>query len=257
MKRILLSILSAGILFTSCTKDKEIIEAAGETQLTFDAKVGTADFALNTDFSIEGRTYRFNKLRYWISNLSLVDTKGNEYTVPNSYYLVEETAAVSVQDGDYTYPANKRESISLKSIPAGEYKTIKFSIGVDARYNDNLSLQSGELSQLNGMTNVSWMWHTSYIFTALGGTVTEGTTTKTIKAETGTNATFKSVSYNLPAAISIGSLKSTSVDFVLDVTKLFAGLDLVTTPTIGASQAAAMNTLATNYTQAITLSEAK
>lgn len=258
MKRILFSAFSATVLlFTSCKKDDVIVEALGQTTLSFDAKVGTTDFALNQNFTIGTRTYKFDKLRYWISNVSLVDSKGTEYKVPNSYYLVEETSAVPVQDGAYTYPANKREDVAIKDIPVGDYKTVKFSIGVDAAHNDNLSLQAGELSQLNGMTNVSWMWHTSYIFSSIGGTVTEGATTKTIKAETGLNTNYKSVSLDLPSAIHVSSAKAKGVVFTVDVSKLFSSLDLITTPTIGASQATAMSQLATNYTTAISVASVK
>ncbi len=157
MKKIYLALATAITLFSACTKNSDAPELAGQTTITVDAKVGNSDFALNTDFTIEGKTYKFNKLRYWISNVSVVTSNGTEYKVPNSYFLMEETAAVPVQDGDYTYPANKRESITVNNIPAGDYKTIKFSIGVDAKYNDNLSLQAGELSQLSGMTSISWM----------------------------------------------------------------------------------------------------
>jgi len=258
MKRISFTIIIAAVLFTSCKKEKEIIvEAPGQATLSFDARVNGSDFALNTNYTIGSRTYQFNKLRYWVSNVSLVDTKGTEYKIPNSYFLVEETGPVSVQDGAYTYPANKREDVTLQNIPVGDYKTVKFSIGVDSVFNKNLSLQAGELSQLNGMTNVSWMWHTSYIFSSIGGTVTEGATTKTIKAETGLNTNYKSVSLDLPATMHISSSKVKTIVLVTDVSKLFNGIDLIATPTIGASQAAAMSQLATNYTQAISVTSIK
>lgn len=258
MKRISFTIIIAAVLFTSCKKEKEIIvEAPGQATLSFDARVNGSDFALNTNYTIGSRTYQFNKLRYWVSNVSLVDTKGTEYKIPNSYFLVEETGPVSVQDGAYTYPANKREDVTLQNIPVGDYKTVKFSIGVDSVFNKNLSLQAGELSQLNGMTNVSWMWHTSYIFSSIGGTVTEGATTKTIKAETGLNTNYKSVSLDLPATVHISSSKAKTIVLVTDVSKLFNGIDLIATPTIGASQATAMSQLATNYTQAISVTSIK
>lgn len=254
MKQLFILQLFAIILFTSCTKtSSEIIDAPGQATVKFDARVGSSDFALNTDFTISNRTYNFNKLRYWVSNVSLVDTKGNEYKVPNSYFLLEETSAVTVQDGAYTYPAKKREDVTIQNIPVGEYKTIKFSIGVDSVYNKNLSLQAGELSQLSGMTNVSWMWHTSYIFTAIGGTVKEGTTTKNIQAETGLNANFKSLSLELPATVRIGSTSPATIGLSVDVVKILNGIDLITTQIVGASQAAVMAQLAGNYTQAITV----
>lgn len=255
MKQLFAIAALAALLFTSCKKEEIISEHDGEATLSFDAKAGTADFALNQNTTINSRTYNFKNLRYWVSNVTFVKADGSEYSVPDSYFLLEETNAVTVQDGSYTYPAKKREDISIKNIPVAAYKQVKFSIGVDAAHNDNLSLQAGELSQLSGMTNVSWMWHTSYIFTTLQGTVTEGATTKTFKAETGLNANYKTLTLNLPQQVKISSSKSTKISINVDVAKILDGIDLVANPAIGASQATLMAALADNYaTKAITVS---
>lgn len=247
MKRITTVAAITLIAFSACKKDADTTGFDGTTTITFDAKVGTEDFALDKNFTVSNRTYNFTHLRYWVSNVVLVKADGSEYAVPNAYYLVEETKAQAVQEGAFQYPANKREDVVLKNVPVSDYKAVKFSIGVDSKYNDNLSLQAGELSQLNGMTNVSWMWHTTYIFTALGGKVTEGATTKNIKVETGLNANYKTVTINLPSNVRISSAKSTSIALTVDVTKIFDGVDLIATPTVGASQATAMQTVAGNY----------
>lgn len=258
MKKIIYMAAFAAVLASSCKKETVVSEHDGELTLSFDAKAGTSDFALNQDIAIGTRTYNFKSLRYWVSNVVLVKSDGTEYAVPESYYLLEETGPVTVQEGDYTYPAKKREDVVLRNIPLAEYKAVKFSIGVDATHNDNLSLQAGELSQLSGMTNVSWMWHTSYIFTSLQGTVKEGATSKTFLAETGVNSNYKTLALNLPSTIRVSSAKSTKVTLDVDVAKAIDGIDLIATPTIGASQASVMATLANNYaTKAFSVTTAK
>lgn len=249
MKKILSIILLATILFTSCEKAEELAanETEGKATVTFDAVFGTQDFALNKDFAVGTKTYNFNKFRYWVNNVTLVNTKGEEYKIPNSYYLIEETAAVPVQDGAFTYPATKRETVELSGIPAGDYKSIKFNIGVESRYNDNLSIQIGELSQLNGMTNVSWMWMTSYIFSSVGGKVSESGATKTMLVETGLNANHKSATINLPTALRIAANKSAAIVLTTDVSKAIDGIDVFANPVVGASNATIMSTVATNY----------
>lgn len=249
MKNFLTIILLATILFASCSKDAEpgaVHETDGRAKLTFDAVVGTSDFALDQDFTIGSKTWNFTQLRYWVSNVVLIKASGDEYAVPNSYYLIEENKAAETNSA-YIYPANKRESVELAGIPAGDYKSIRFCVGVPEKYNNNLSLQAGELSQLNGMTNVSWMWATSYIFSSLKGKVTAAGATKTIAVETGLNANFKTVTLNLPSALHIGSAKSTAILLNADVTKITDGVDLMTTPSVGASQATLMAAVAANY----------
>lgn len=255
MKKISILLSIATVLFSACSKDdnKDTADAIkGTTTLTFDAKVGSEDFALNKDFTISGATYNFTQLRYWISNVTLTNTDGTVYKVPSSYYLLEENNAIAVQDGKFEYPATKREDVSISDIPAGTYQRITFSIGIDSTYNDNLSLQSGELSQLNGMTNISWMWHTSYIFSSLKG-ARAGTA---ITIETGLNTNYRTLSFALPANVTINSGTTSHITLDVDVTKIIDGLDLATTPTVGAAVPAMMTQVADNYsTKAITVSK--
>ena len=250
MKKLLTIIGLSTLLFSSCSKeDDQVInlETEGKATVTFDAVFGAQDFALNKDFTSGTKTFNFTKFRYWVSNVVLVNSKGEEYKVPSSYFLMEETGALAIQDGAFTYPASKRESLNLNNIPVGDYKTIKFSIGVDSKFNDNLSLQTGELSQLNGMTNVSWMWMTSYIFSSIGGKVTEAGVAKNLLIETGLNANYKSVSLELPTAVHISSAKESKIILKADVEKSIDGVDVVANPIVGASKATIMTAVATNY----------
>lgn len=258
----LLIFLTAAALFSSCSNDDDSSEvitpvASQKTTITFDARAGSSDFALNKDFTIGAQVYNFTRLRYWISNISLTDSKGVEYKVPNSYYLMEEVGDMdltgTVNSDKMIYPAKKRESITLSDIPAGDYKKVTFSIGVDPKYNDNLSLQAGELSISNGMSSIAWMWHTSYIFSSIAGTVKQGTTSAPFSSETGLNANFKTVSVDF---ISNNDL-SKPVVLNVDVTKVFDGVDLVKNPRIDASNAALMSAIAGNMAaKAVTLSSA-
>lgn len=255
MKKILTIVTLSSLLFTACSKDKDPIneiESTGKTTLTFDARFGNQDFALNTDFTAGGKTFNFNKFRYWISNVVLVNTNGEAFKVPASYYLLEETGAISLTgvNNDLpttVYPATKREEVVLKDLKAGDYKTLKFSLGVDPKYNDNLSLLAGELSPLNGMTNVSWMWLTSYIFTSATGKVTEGATTKNLKIETGLNANYKTVTLELPQSLKVSATNSSGIVLNVDLAKALDGIDVMTTPVVGAAQASTMAAVAGNY----------
>lgn len=254
MKKILTIISLSTLLFTACSKDKDAIDApaaAGKTTLTIDAAFGTQDFALNKDFTANGKTYNFKKFRYWLSNLVFINAKGEEVKVPGSYYLMEETGALDltgiVTGGPTIYPATKREDVQLSGLVAGDYKSVRFSIGVDKKYNDNLSLQAGELSQLNGMTNISWMWMTSYIFSSIEGSVSDGAATKNIKVETGLNDNFKTVTLNLPQTFTVDATGNNHLTLTADISKVLDGVDVIATPIVGAAQKTAMETVAANY----------
>ncbi|SUJ25817.1 Uncharacterised protein [Sphingobacterium spiritivorum] len=184
----LIFFFAGSVFLFSCGKETEYIQVEGESAVTgkakliFDARYGEADFKLNTsyDYKASGANgtidlkYEFNQLRYWISNVSLITATGEEVKIQDSYYLVEENIEIPVQGGSHNkqYPANKREEIAIEHIPSGEYKAIRFGVGVDFRYNDNLSLRAGELSSLNGMAFEEWMWFTSYKFFVLNGKMT-------------------------------------------------------------------------------------
>jgi len=246
------ALLALAFLFVSCSDDdtQQPISpvAAGEFELTLDARIGSEDFAINKDFTIGNQTFNFKKLRYWVSNVILIDAKGAEYKVPESYYLMEEVGDLNLSgtiNDSLVYPAKKRETIKLINIPSGDYKTIRFSIGVDAQHNDNLSLRAGELSIANGMSNIAWMWHSSYIFSAVGGTVKQGSETKEFVAETGLNANYKTISIDLPSPVNLPATKGVTLN--LDVTKVLDGINVVQNPKINAMTAALMSTVATNY----------
>ncbi|MCE7041993.1 MbnP family protein [Dyadobacter sp. CY312] len=260
MKRFLILAL-ATMFFTSCSNNdsnETVVPATtAEAKLTFDSKVGSADFALNKDFTVGSKTYNFKKLRYWVSNVSLVDSKGAEYKIPNAYYLIEEVGELdltgTVNGNKNLYPARKRETIDFRDIPAGEYKSVKFSIGVDSKYNDNLSLGAGELTIANGMSNIAWMWHSSYIFSSLAGSVKEGTETKDFTTETGLNANYKTLTIDLATPVNFSNTKEIVLN--VDVTKIFDGIDPIKNPTISAMSPTLMSTVADNYaTKAIAFS---
>ena len=247
-KNITLALITL-ISLNSCSNDDENITTAdvsGNTQINFDAKVGTADFALNTPFTIAGQSLQFERLRYWVSDLKLVNDKNETYSVANSYFLMEETTEILVQE-KYKYAAKKREAIDLTAVPSGSYTKIIFSVGVDATHNDNMSIQAGELSQLNGMTNVSWMWHTSYIFSALTGKNATPTTPVAISVETGLNANYRTIEITLPTALVVSSKTTAKINLNVDVEKIIKDIDLVANPKVAASKPELMTKVADNY----------
>jgi len=237
-------------LFTSCSNDDDIATTdltasePGAINLTFDSQVAGEPFTLDQTYTINGESITINQLRYWVSNIVLINEAGEAVALPESYFLIEETGTISIQDGAYEYPATQRESIALSGIPAGEYTDIQFSIGIDSQYNDNLSLQAGELSQLNGMTNISWMWHTSYIFASVKGMLNNATE---LTLETGLNSSYRTLTIPFSEAISVNGSTNNTVTIASEITGMLEGIDFAETPIIGASTPEAMTVMADNF----------
>ncbi|AEL27820.1 MbnP family protein [Cyclobacterium marinum] len=272
-----LAIGSLVLASVSCTEteveyiEKEVeMATAGETTLVLDARYGDADFELNKamDYKfVDGGEevdlkYEFSNLRYWVSNVILVNEDGEEFLVPDSHYLVEETNEIPIQEGSYNkvYPAKKREEIELSGIPVGNYSGVKFSIGVAPEYNDNLSLQSGELNPLNGMSKSSWHWHTSYIFTSISGEMEvfiDEPESKSFIWEVGSNDYYIQKEVQFESPITISSKTNSTINLEYDVEKSLEIDAPWENSFIGASTPELMEKLTNNHIAAISLVSAE
>jgi hypothetical protein len=145
--------LSVSMALSSCKKDNKI-EGKGDTVLEFDHFWANASFKLNQDFvTASNQTVKFTKLKYLTSNYVFVREDGTEYAVPESYYLT-----------DVATPSTLK--LSIKNIPAGNYKGIQFIVGVDSARNTS-GAQEGALATTN---DLYWNWNTGYVFLKAEGT---------------------------------------------------------------------------------------
>ena len=120
-----------------------------------------------------GDTVSFTTLNYFISNIKLLNQAGVEYTVPqdSSYHLLKHSVA-----GEQT--------IVLKNIPAGIYKELTFTIGVDSVRNTlDVSKRTGALDVGGTARGMYWVWNSGYIFFKLEG--------KTVSAVDSLNRYFR------------------------------------------------------------------
>ena len=99
------------------------------------------------------QTYTISKFTYYIGQLKFNLNDGSSVFI-DDYYLVSE---------DEEKVASK--SISITTIPEGEYESIEFILGVDSARNCS-GAQSGALDPINAMF---WTWNTGYIFMKLEG----------------------------------------------------------------------------------------
>lgn len=244
-------------------------DATVELQMPLNYNGGA--FALGNSYTTAaGNTVTLSEVRFWVSNVKFVKNDNSEVTVPDSYYLVSKNNTVTGDTTGERVPnfnlaAGNRENITLSKVPVGSYKAIKFNVGVDSTYNNNLSLRAGELHLFAHMANIEWSWTTSYIFGKAAGTCTSCSSTTAFALEYGTNANLQTVTLNFGSNIEVNATSKPTVVANVDVKKIFTGIDLGTVSVDsgvskrainGFNNAGQMSTVGANFASAISLASA-
>jgi len=99
-----------------------------------------------------------NTFNYYISNLVLESTNGQEYALPKdeSYFLIRNDEQES-------------RSLNLKNIPEADYTALRFTIGVDSLKSvADISEREGALDIVDN-SDMYWEWNAGYIFFKIEG----------------------------------------------------------------------------------------
>ncbi len=113
--------------------------------------------------SAEGQVHHFSEVKYVISNIRLVKTDGSEF--PYNISDLDKGATVvnhaKPQTLDYV----------LGNIPAGEYKRLKFGLGIKSDLNtvDETRFPKFYAEADKNDTEMMWEWGSGYRFTKLEG----------------------------------------------------------------------------------------
>lgn len=123
--------------------------------LQFNHCVGDKPMVLDDSLYVNAlnQSFTVTKFNYYIGMIRLKQANGKEFLV-DTYYFISE---------DEEKQATK--TVFLDKIPAGEYTSVSFIIGVDSAHNCS-GAQSGALDPINAMF---WTWNTGYIFMKLEG----------------------------------------------------------------------------------------
>lgn len=152
------------LLFTLSCREVEEVDfpvGNGNVELTFDPLFDGEQLVLGETYSSpQDETLSFSRFEYIISNIRLTDIGGAIYEVPDAYYFM----------GQRTADDSMRERIVLQDVPAGDYTTVTFSVGVDPETNSSTdAFLKGELEAGVGM---DWSWNTGYKFINWEGSYT-------------------------------------------------------------------------------------
>lgn len=113
--------------------------------------------------SAEGQVHHLSELKYVISNIRLIKADGTE--IPYNINDLDKGATVVNQAKPQTL------DYMLSNIPSGEYKQIKFGLGVKPELNTLDQVKSPQFYAAAGAndTKMMWEWGTGYRFTKLEG----------------------------------------------------------------------------------------
>lgn len=154
-----ISILMISVLVACKKKNDEPAPVTSPTNqsltLRMTPKVGndTLDFA-STFITENNERYTLSMFRYYMSNIRLVKNDGSEHKIDGKVFLVTPNTS------DY----------NLGEIPVGNYKGIRFSVGLDSVTN-HLDPTKYPISNPLAIQSpaIHWDWNSGYIFLMIEG----------------------------------------------------------------------------------------
>lgn len=179
-----LALLALPLAFAGCSSD----DPDTTTDLTIEVVMtyGNEPLRLTGDMNINGsgESFTLDDFKFYMSNLVLTDADGNEFAEPKKYHLVRQI------NNNHVY------EITWSDLPTGEYRNLRFMVGVDPEANLSID-QVGDLDPTNQM---AWNWNTGYKFLlAEGFYVPGGIDPVGLVFHIGGNDNLQNYSLDLPA----------------------------------------------------------
>ncbi|MDO6819379.1 MbnP family protein [Zobellia sp. 1_MG-2023] len=221
------SLLALSVIFalvlTSCSDNDDVNEetltGSGEISLKFDNGYNGNDLVLGTanTANANGEVITVKRFSYIISNISFINKDGEEYIYAkdDSYFIINQET--------------EEDLIALADIPAGEYTTVKFGVGVDQEKYLQGAEGQGDFLTLAEENNMMWSWQAGYKFLNFEGTFTSETITEAteFKIHMGSHGSsldnYKEVTLALPENVVVGDGIDSNIHLKIDASKILVG----------------------------------
>jgi hypothetical protein len=169
LKRYVIILLTV-VTLLSCNKDERIVKPEPTPTPQIETQKITVQFSPNykqlpliyNQFIYKNTandSFMVSKWKFYVSNIALKGAT-TSYRLRESYYLID-------------FHDTEHSAFTLTGIPAGNYTSIEFLVGIDSTRNVS-GAQVGVLSQDAGMF---WSWNQGYIFSKLEGEFTNSIVT--------------------------------------------------------------------------------
>lgn len=189
MKRLMVFLLS--ILITHCafgTNEKNLA-------INFSFVCNDSPILQSRPLLFESFTIKFDNIKFYITNISLLKNDSVVFTEKNSFHLIN------------IFEEN-RAAINMLTPNNITYDQISYTIGVDSITNEE-GVKSGDLDPLHGMY---WTWHSGYINCKIEGEFIQNSTSHTITLHLGGFKHPFTNAQNKRQPLSMGTLHSIKVD---------------------------------------------
>jgi|SRR5690606_17651416 len=223
IKAIALFLFTTSFLISCSSDDTAAIDenTFGEAQLYFDNGVNGDKLILGASYTnSNNERLTINRLNYIISNIIFIKSDGTEYVYPKnkSYFIVSEESGINM--------------INLTDIPAGDYKQIKFGLGVDnQRYLEGETAQQ-EFWDYATSLDMVWTWSTGYRFINFEGTFTSDSNPESINFQVhqGSNSAtdnYREIMLNLPTTARVRMGDKPSIHIIADANVILDGINKI------------------------------
>jgi hypothetical protein len=198
---VLTALCAGAIIFSACKKSDSDTAPYGTLKVSFSNEADGKPIEIGplSYTNAAGNAYGVDLLKYYVSNLTLVKADGGEVHFP-TYNLIDAAQAWS-------------QSFSVDSVPSGEYRALRFYLGIDSAHNHSAT-HTGALDPIHGMI---WDWNTGYIFFKHEGSFrdTAGNTTQML-FHYGSDEALATIEIPLSSFRVDGSQKAISLGFNLN-----------------------------------------
>ncbi|WP_374329356.1 MbnP family protein [Soonwooa sp.] len=177
--------------------------------------------------STNGQKHQFSTLKYIISNITLIDENGGEFKY---HYNDPDKGAFIVDQSDAD--ASGVVYLNLTEIAKGNYKKIKFGLGISPQAYLLGQSGQGEFWQTAKTEGMAWSWAAGYIFTKLEGKYGASATNTEFMNHAGNmgdpnaNGTpnlYREITLDLPTTARVSKDVTPSVHILADLNQYLSG----------------------------------
>lgn len=215
LKSISILLFTAILFATSCKKEN--LNTHQLLNFHWHSMVGTEEAASATTYTSNGVNFNLSSWRYYVSNFILIKSDGTELKIADKVFLVD------IANDDY----------SLDSVPVGNYKGFKFTLGLDSVTNHkDPTLYSSENPLALQTYPIHWSWNSGYIFMMAEGKFdsiapNNVTPNKDFFFHVGTDELKRTIDFS-NEAFSVVSGADKTIGIEMDFLKVISNVDLKT-----------------------------